>query len=172
VAKWPLRAPNQNWDKNELFQKYRRIFLNGEFQYDVDTDQGVLVYIVGGVDFSEQPKRNMNPVRFRTEHPYKPRTAQFAVGQMTDDADKDGYVMLGGNTAGKSTGGDDLTPTPTDKPTDKPTDIPSTPVPSTSPGGNDDKPTAPAKNPDGDLADTGSDTPTGQNTTSGPAPNP
>ncbi|MEU9011323.1 hypothetical protein AB0D12_16385 [Streptomyces sp. NPDC048479] len=159
VAKWPLRAPNQNWDKNELFQKYRKIFLNGEFQYDVDTAEGVLVYIVGGVDFSKQPKRNMNPVRFRTEHPYKPRTAQFAVGQMTDEADKDGYVMLGGNTAGKSAGGDDPTPTPT--PTDKPTDKPSTPVPSTSPGGNDDKPTPPAKDPDGDLAHTGSDTPIG-----------
>lgn len=167
VAKWPLRAPNQNWDKNELFQKYRQIFLNGEFEYDVETAEGVLVYIVGGVDFSKQPKRNMDTVRFRAEHPYKPRTAQFAVGQMTDDADQDGYVMLGGNTAGKTSSDDDATPTPTptddpgDKPTDKPTDTPSTPAPSTSPGGNDDNPTPPAKDPDGDLADTGSDTPIG-----------
>lgn len=166
VAKWPLRAPHQDWDKNELFQEYRKIFLNGEFEYDVDTDEGVMVYIVGGVDFSKQPKRNMDPVRFRAEHPYKPRTAQFAVGQVTDDADKDGFVMLGGNTAGNVPGDAEdptptPTPTPTDKPTDKPTDTPSTPAPSGTPGGNDDRPTPPARDPEGDLAHTGSDTPIG-----------
>ncbi|MFD9288623.1 hypothetical protein ACFWBV_10005 [Streptomyces sp. NPDC060030] len=165
VSKWPLRAPHQDWDKNELFQEYRKIFLDGEFQYDVDTDEGVMVYIVGGVDFSKQPKRNLDPVRFKAEHPYKPRTAQFAVGQMTDDADQDGNVMLGGNTAGESTGGDEdpaPTPTPTDKPTDEPTDKPTgTPSPSTTPGGKDGKPTPPAQNPDGNLAGTGSDTPVG-----------
>ncbi|MFD6276567.1 hypothetical protein ACFWFI_13495 [Streptomyces sp. NPDC060209] len=165
VTKWPLRAPNQDWDKNELFQEYRNIFLNGEFQYDVDTDEGVMVYIVGGVDFSKQPKRNLDPVRFRAEHPYKPRTAQFAVGQMTDDADKDGNVMLGGNTAGQSTGGDEdptPAPTPTDKPTEKPTDKPTgTPSSSATPGGNDGRHTPPAEDPDGNLAGTGSDTPVG-----------
>ena len=59
VKAWPLRAPNEKWNKDELFQRYRQIFLNGEFTYDVDTAEGVMVYIVGGVDFSKAPKHNI-----------------------------------------------------------------------------------------------------------------
>ncbi|WP_254705808.1 LPXTG cell wall anchor domain-containing protein [Streptomyces vilmorinianum] len=164
VSKWPLRAPNQDWTREGIFNQYVKIFKEGEFTYEWSNGTQTYVYTVGGVDYSKAPKRNLDPVRFRTEHRYKPRTAEFAVGQMTEDADKDGFVMLGGNTSGKSTGGDvpTPTPTPTDEPTDKPTDSPSTPTPSTPPsGGNDGKPTPPAKDPDGDLADTGSDTPVG-----------
>lgn len=164
VSKWPLRAPNQNWDKNELFQRYRKIFLEGEFRYDVDTEEGVLVYIVGGVDFSKQPKKNMDKADFRKEHPYKPRTAQFAVGQLTDDADKDGFVMLGGNTVGNTGQTTDPTPTPTPtpsgEPTHQPTGTPSTSAPATPPAG-DGGTTPPGTGPGGDLAHTGSDTPVG-----------
>ncbi|WP_244258277.1 LPXTG cell wall anchor domain-containing protein [Streptomyces sp. Tu 2975] len=171
VSSWPLRAPNQNWDKNELFKKYRDIFLNGEFQYDVDTDEGVMVYIVGGVDFSKQPKRNISKTEFTTGHSNLPRQTQTSVKTLTDNAkDDDGNVLLlGGNTTSTDTGGGgdepgpDPTPTPTPAEPGGPTDRPTTPGPdpSTPPatggstGGQNDP------DPDGDLADTGSDTPIG-----------
>ncbi|MDI3417302.1 hypothetical protein [Streptomyces luteolus] len=164
VKRWPLRAPNQNWDKDALFKKYRKIFTEGEFRYNVDTAQGVMVYMVGGVDFSKQPKRNISSLRFQVEHRYAPRTAKIAADAMTDDADTDGLVMLGGNTAGKST---DETPptTPTPSPTESskpttpgtppasqtPTEAPSSPAP-----GNDQPSTPPGKDEgEGGLADTG-----------------
>ncbi|MER7625330.1 hypothetical protein [Streptomyces sp. NPDC126503] len=177
VSRWPLRGENKDWTREKTYQAYLKSLREGEQSWEHDAGGGPYSYSVGGVDFSKQPKSNMNPVRFRTEHRYKPRTTRFAVGQMTDDADKDGYVMLGGNTAGKSGGGeeptptptptDKPTPTPTDKPaptatptpTDKPTDAPSTPAPSTPPPGGATTP--PVKGPGGDLADTGSDTPVG-----------
>jgi LPXTG-motif cell wall-anchored protein len=171
VTSWPLRAPNQNWDKNELFKKYRDIFLNGEFQYDVDTDEGVMVYIVGGVDFSKQPKRNISKAEFTAGHSNLPRQTQTSVRTLTDNAkDDDGNVLLlGGNTTSTDTGGGgdepgpDPTPTPTPTEPGEPTDKPTTPGPdpSTPPatGGNTGGQNDP--DPDGDLADTGSDTPVG-----------
>ncbi|MFD9601084.1 LPXTG cell wall anchor domain-containing protein [Streptomyces sp. NPDC059970] len=171
VKAWPLRAPNQNWDKNELFQEYRKIFLNGEFQYDVDTAEGVMVYIVGGVDFSKQPKRDITKTRFTAEHRYLPRQTRTSVKTLTDNAkDNDSnLLLLGGNTTSTDIGGGgdgpgpDPTPTKPGEPTGKPTDKPTTPGPahSTPPatgghsGGQNDP------DPGGGLAHTGSDTPIG-----------
>ncbi|WP_306323774.1 MULTISPECIES: hypothetical protein [unclassified Streptomyces] len=162
VKRWQLRAPHENWDKDALFKKYRKIFTEGEFRYNVDTARGVLVYIVGGVDFSKQPKRNMNGLRFQVEHRYAPRTAKIAVDAMTDDADKDGFVMLGGNTAGESTGTPPPTgPRPTPAPTRSakpapPAEHTPTPAPST-PAPGHDQPSAPSGKHDGNggLANTG-----------------
>ena len=166
VKSWPIAAPNQNWDKNELFQRYRKIFLNGEFTYNVDTAQGVMVYIVGGVDFSKSPKRNITGPRFRAEHRNLPRTKTLSIKAMTDDAEDDGMLYLGGNTADNATGGGGgttPTPTPTDtgKPTPNETGSQSNPAPSPMPtGGAHTHPPA-GQDPDGDLAHTGSDTPIG-----------
>jgi hypothetical protein len=162
VSKWPLRAPNDKWDKNELFQKYRKIYTEGEFQYDVPTTGGTMIYIVGGVDMSKAPKQNITALRFRTEHRYLPRTKDTSVKTMTDDAENDDMLYLGGNTSGKNPDGDPSpTPTPT-KPTDPTSPAPSAPAPDPStPGGDPSKPVPPGKEPDGDLADTGSDTPVG-----------
>ncbi|MEU5535390.1 hypothetical protein [Streptomyces sp. NPDC020362] len=163
VKRWPLRAPNQHWDKDALFRKYREIFTKGEFKYNVDTDQGVMIYIVGGVDFSKQPKRNIPKAVFQTQHHYAPRTAKIAVDAMTDDADNETAVMLGGNSDGKSADG--TTPTPAPTHTGRPTTPASTPpaghepshTPTGSAPGHDQPSTPPGRNDNdgGGLADTG-----------------
>ncbi|MFJ9420185.1 LPXTG cell wall anchor domain-containing protein [Streptomyces sp. NPDC101227] len=166
VKAWPLRAPNKNWDKDVLFRKYRNIFINGEFKYNVNTAQGVQVMIVGGVDFSKAPKRNITRLRFRAQNRYLPRQTDTSVRAVTDDIERDGLLLLGGNSNGKNDGGTDTpNPQPTPSGTGKPdpTDPPSTPDPDpTTPGpGDTGKPTPPAKDPSGDLAETGSETPIG-----------
>ncbi|MET7795555.1 LAETG motif-containing sortase-dependent surface protein [Streptomyces decoyicus] len=68
-----------------------------------------------------------------------------------------------GRAGATDDGTPDPTPTPTDTGKPDPTDTPSTPAPdpSTPGGGDTGKPTPPAKDPNGDLAHTGSDTPIG-----------
>lgn len=168
VKSWPIAAPHQNWDKNELFQRYRKIFLNGELKYNVDTAQGVMVYIVGGVDFSKSPKRNITGLRFRAEHRNLPRTTTHSIKAMADDAEDDSMLYLGGSTAENATGGGgDPTPTPTPTDTGKPTPTPtetgspSSPAPDPTSGSGDHTQPPAGEDPDGDLADTGSDTPIG-----------
>jgi LPXTG-motif cell wall-anchored protein len=174
VKRWPLRAPHQDWKKTDVFDRYVKIFKEGEFKYELTKGEEVWVISVGGVDFSKQPKHNITRRQFRAENPYTPRTKDTAVKAATDDADRDGMLMLGGNSVGKSDDGGD-TPTPTPTPTStgggEPTPTPtgggeptptgnpsSTPAPSHSHTGGGNKPPA---DPDGDLADTGSNTPVG-----------
>lgn len=165
VERWPLRAPHQGWKKTDVFTKYAKIFKEGEFKYELTKGQEVWVVTVGGVDFSKQPKRNITRLQFLAERPYTPRTKNTAIKAATDDADQDGMLMLGGNSAGSSD--DDAgtptptpTPTPTDKPTGKPTTGP-THTPQPDPTGSGDHTQPPATPPTGDdnggggLADTG-----------------
>lgn len=161
VKQWPLRAPNQNWDKNELFKRYRKIYTDGEFTYQIDTDHGVQVYIVGGVDFSKQPKRNISRVRFNVENRTLDTTTRTSMkSDDTSYRDTD-TLYLGGDSSGDTSGGGtDPTPTPTSpKPTHSGTP---TPQPSVShSGGDTPAPTETPRDPGGDLAHTGSDTPIG-----------
>ncbi|WP_231156336.1 hypothetical protein [Streptomyces sp. CNZ748] len=167
VGRWPLRAPHRDWKKTDVFDRYAKIFKEGEFTYELAKGQEVWVVTVGGVDFSKQPKRNVTRQEFRTENPYTPRTKDTAVKAATDDADRDGMLMLGGNSAGRSDDGVD-TPTPAPTPTPTPTggdepapgDTPSAPAPSATQTGGGHKPPA-DPDPDGDLADTGNSTPVG-----------
>ncbi|MFG3344610.1 LAETG motif-containing sortase-dependent surface protein [Streptomyces sp. NPDC048018] len=159
VKRWPLRAPHENWDKDELFKRYRKIFIDGEFTYDVDTDHGVRVYIVGGVDFSKQPKKNISKVRFVTENRTLDTTTTTSM-RSDDTSYRDTDILyIGGDSSG-DTGGGNPTPTPSPKPTTpKPTGEPTvtpTAQPSHTPA-----PTATPGRPGGDLAHTGSDTPIG-----------
>ncbi|MEU0970423.1 hypothetical protein ABZ357_35310 [Streptomyces sp. NPDC005917] len=166
VSRWPLRAPNQNWTREALFQKYRYIYTHGEFQYDVPANGTVQVYLVGGVDLSKQPKHNVSAVRFTAQHRYLPRQTQTSVKTYADSTDVTGQVLLGGNTQADDTGGGQPTPTPTPTHSSKPT-----PSPSHNGGGGTSTPTptagatapgtpAPAE-PGGDLAHTGNETPIG-----------
>jgi hypothetical protein len=166
VKPWPLRTPNQGWKKTDVFNKYVKIFKEGEFKYELTKGQEVWVITVGGVDFSKAPKRNITGTRFRTEHPNLPRTTQISVQAMTDDAENDNLLFLGGNTAGRAGDGKpDPAPTPTPTEPDptptEPGDDPSTPTPDPTQTGGNTKPPANKPDPDGDLADTGSDTPIG-----------
>ncbi|MCX5230702.1 LPXTG cell wall anchor domain-containing protein [Streptomyces sp. NBC_00233] len=125
---------------------------------------------MSGVDFSKQPKSNMNPVRFRTEQRCEPRTVGYAVDTIADDPNKN-YLPFGGNSAGRcETGMPGPTPTPTGtasptatpSPTGngKPTPTPSDPGPTAGQWPGATAPPGP-KDPDGGLADTGSSTPVG-----------
>ncbi|WP_329118725.1 LAETG motif-containing sortase-dependent surface protein [Streptomyces sp. NBC_01353] len=162
VAKWPLRGANKSWTPKQTFDDYVKSFTKGDYSFPCEVNGQNKICVMGGVDFSKAPKRNVSRVEFTTEHRHLPRTTKTSTQAMTDDAESDDTLFLGGNT--KHTGGGDggtdpkPTPTPTDDP--KPTDQPSTPAPSTStPGG--PKPTGGAQDPHGDLADTGSSAPTG-----------
>ncbi|UUU22254.1 hypothetical protein [Streptomyces sp. DSM 40750] len=163
VKRWPLRAPNDKWNKNDLYERYVQIFKNGEFRYNVDTDHGVQIYIVGGVDFSKSPKRNITRVEFSLENPRLDTTTSTSTQTETGYGDTQ-TAFLGGGGSEKNPGKPDPKPTPTptepdpspSKPDDDSSPTPSTPAPAPSDNG---KP--PAKEPDGDLADTGSDTPVG-----------
>ncbi|MYU17406.1 hypothetical protein GTZ78_43660 [Streptomyces sp. SID8361] len=164
VKRWPLRAPNQDWDKQQVFDKYRKIFTEGEFKYELTKGQEVWVITVGGVDFSKAPRRNINRSQFNLEHRGLDKTTKTSTGAETTYQDTE-TAYLGG-TSGKLPDGDDPNPTPTpaptDKPTDKPTDQPTTPAPDPStPGGGDASQPPATKDPDGNLAGTGSNTPVG-----------
>lgn len=169
VKRWPLRAPHKDWTGKQVWERYYKAFTEGTFKYKWSNGEDVYVYTVGGVDFSKQPKSNMNPVRFRAEQRYKPRTVGYAVDTIADDPNKEGYLMFGGNSAGHSESGtpgptptDTGTPTPSPTPTvtGKPTPTPTAPAPTASQSPGATTPPGP-KDPDGDLADTGSSTPVG-----------
>ncbi|MDX3761056.1 hypothetical protein [Streptomyces sp. AK02-04a] len=163
VSRWPLRAPNQNWTREALFNKYRYIYTHGEFEYKIPANGTVQVYLVGGVDLSKQPKHNVSKARFTAQHRYLPRQAQTSVKTLTDNTDMTGRVLLGANTAADDTGTSTPTPTPTPTPTHtgKPT-----PTPTHSAGGGGSTRTPPPatpapSEPGGDLAHTGNDSPIG-----------
>ena len=165
VKAWPLRAPNQNWDKDELFRKYRKIYTEGEFTYDVDTAQGVRVYIVGGVDFSKQPKRNITRTQFNVENrDLDNTTVNSRKSDDTSYRDTD-TLYFGGGKVTDSGGGDTPKPPPTQDPdptpSDDPTDDPGKPDPTPSQDPTPGAPGTTPKPPGGDLADTGSNTPVG-----------
>ncbi|MEU9113269.1 hypothetical protein AB0D04_16170 [Streptomyces sp. NPDC048483] len=171
ITATPLRAPNQDWTRQKVYDAYIESLKKGEETWEHDAGGGRYTFTVGGVDFSKQPKRNMGPVRFRVEHRDLPKQTHTSVKTLTDNAkSNDGnLLLLGGNTAtndgstgGGGGGGDKPTPTPKPTPTDKPTGHPSTPAPDPStPGGGDHSGPPATKDPDGDLAHTGSDTPIG-----------
>ncbi|WP_181764145.1 hypothetical protein [Streptomyces albidus (ex Kaewkla and Franco 2022)] len=174
VSAWPLRAPNQDWTREKPYQAYLDSLKNGEESWEHDAGGGPYTYSVGGVDFSKQPKRNMNKVRFSAEHRHLPKQTRTSVQTLTDNTKdrEQNLLLLGGNTVNTDTGGGgddgggggdepDPTPTPTPTPTDKPTGGPTSPAPDPSSPGGGDKPKPPAKDPHGDLADTGSDIPVG-----------
>ncbi|WP_086804634.1 hypothetical protein [Streptomyces caniscabiei] len=165
VKAWPLRAPHQNWDKDELFRKYRKIYTEGEFTYDVETAQGVQVYIVGGVDFSKQPKRNITRAQFNVENrDLDNTTVNSRKSDDTSYRDTD-TLYFGGGKVTDYGGGDTPKPPPTQDPdptpSDDPGDDPGKPDPTPSQDPTPGAPGTTPKPPGGDLADTGSNTPVG-----------
>ncbi|MFJ9413454.1 hypothetical protein ACIRPT_04735 [Streptomyces sp. NPDC101227] len=161
VKRWPLRGVNKGWDKKTVFDKYVHSFKNGDYKFKRTYGGKVWILSMGGVDFSKAPKRNITRARFNVQHPNLPKSTKTGVQAMTNDLDNDKKLLLGGNSVNKG-GGDGDGPTPTQPPTDDPTEQPTTPAPDPStPGGGDHGRPPAGKNPDGDLADTGSHTPVG-----------
>ncbi|WP_406865115.1 hypothetical protein ABZO31_33565 [Streptomyces sp. HUAS MG47] len=160
VRRWPLRGENKDWKKETVYKKYVKVFKEGEFEWEMEYGGLTYTYIVGGVDFSKAPKRNISQVEFRTQHRSLPHTTKDSVRAQTSARDAE-VSYLGGNGAART---DDGKPTPTPTPTPKPTPTPDPtdsgkPTPAPTPTGGETPPAA--EDPDGDLADTGSDTPIG-----------
>ncbi|MFF5154770.1 hypothetical protein ACFY3N_00615 [Streptomyces sp. NPDC000348] len=171
LDRWPLRAPNEDWDKRTVWEEMRKSFTEGEYTYEWPSGGTVYTFTVGGVDFSKAEKRNITRARFDLQHPQRDETTKTSVRDETAYRDTTTSFM-GGNSAGDL--GSDPGPapdptgpptgqptTPAPDPTDPPTGQPTTPAPdpttSTPAPGNAHRP----QGPDGGLADTGSDTPVG-----------
>lgn len=167
VTRWPLRGENKNWKPKQTFDDYVKSFTKGDYSYPCEMNGQNKTCVMGGVDFSKAPKRNTTRVQFTAEHRHLPRTTKISTGAMTDDAENESLLLLGGSTDTQTgDGGDDDTdpkPTPTPTPTgSKPTGRPSTPAPDpTAPDPGGPKPDGNQPAPDGGLAHTGSDTPVG-----------
>ncbi|WP_371630049.1 hypothetical protein OG892_22010 [Streptomyces sp. NBC_00341] len=165
LKRWPLRGENADWDSRTVWKEMVKSFTEGDFTYEWPLGDGrVYTFFVGGVDFSKAPKRNVTHAEFQLQHRRLPQTTKDSVRAQTSERDAD-VTLLGGSGSAKTDGAKpDPTPSPTDTGKPTPTDAPSTPSPDpTTPGSGDTgKPTQPpAKDPDGDLAHTGSDVPVG-----------
>ncbi|MGG7572876.1 hypothetical protein [Streptomyces sirii] len=159
VKRWPLRGKNADWDKMTVWREMKKSYTEGDFTYEIPVGGKVWVYTVGGVDFQKQPQRPISKARFRVEKPNLPSVTKGARNEAIGYQDS-GTTLMGGGTG--EAGGGTPTPNPTPTPTDKPTAQPTTPAPDPStstPGGG--TPTQGPKDPDGDLADTGSSAPVG-----------
>lgn len=163
VKRWPLRDENKNWDKKTVYDKYVHSFKNGDYKFERLYDGKVWILSMGGVDFSKAPKRNISSTEFQTRHRGLDKTTKTSVqAEVAHQGSETAY--LGGSTSEQPTSPEEPRPSPTPSPTGPgdptPTGSPSTPAPDPStPGG--DPTTPPAKDPDGDLADTGSSSPLG-----------
>ncbi len=103
VSRWPIRGAK--WDKNETWQRYLKSFKEGDYSFEREYGGRVYVFTVGGVDFSQSPKKNITKPEFTTAHRYLPRTTQTSVKAMTDDAETKNTLYLGGNTDAKASSG-------------------------------------------------------------------
>ncbi|MFI8520495.1 LPXTG cell wall anchor domain-containing protein [Streptomyces sp. NPDC085481] len=160
VSRWPIRG--EKWDSFEVWKKYRKSFMEGDYTYEFEDGGLVYTMTVGGVDFSKAPKKNISRTQFTAEKPNLTDVTKGSRAEVLGYKDS-GTTLLGGDTAVRKSGPKPTPthPAPSPSPT-KPGD-PSTPPPSGTPGPN--KPgehgSSGGTGPGGDLADTGSDTPVG-----------
>ncbi|WP_433830871.1 hypothetical protein ACQP2E_12005 [Actinoplanes sp. CA-015351] len=101
VAKWPIRG--EKWDFNETWQRYLKSYKEGDYEFEWEAGGKVYIYTMGGVDFSKAPKKNVTKQVFTAKHQYLPRSTETSVKAMTDDAESDEILLLGGNTDAKPT---------------------------------------------------------------------
>ncbi|WP_406115067.1 LPXTG cell wall anchor domain-containing protein [Streptomyces sp. NBC_01014] len=128
VHRWPVRGKNASWTPRKTWDEYVKSFTKGDYSYPCEMAGQQKICVMGGVDFSKSPKRNISDVEFKAQHPHLQRSTQTSVQAMTDDADNDHELLLGGNTDGKLPSGGGQSPTPTPTPTGKPTGQPSAPA--------------------------------------------
>ncbi|MFK0045990.1 hypothetical protein ACIQU4_18095 [Streptomyces sp. NPDC090741] len=169
VSAWPIRAPHEDWTREKVWDAYMQSIKEGIEWFELEYGGKLYKQGVGGVDFSKQPKQNIPKAQFDTQNRDLDNTTVNS-GKSDDASYRDlDTLYLGGGPATDGSGedpggedpGDDPTPTPTPSGTGKPTNPPTTPAPDpTNPGGGDNTPPTP-EDPDGDLADTGSNTPVG-----------
>ncbi|MFJ9842026.1 hypothetical protein ACIRYZ_16415 [Kitasatospora sp. NPDC101155] len=165
VSQWPLRGGNKSWTPRQTWEEYVKSFTRGDYSFPCG-DNGQIC-VVGGVDFSQSPKQDIGASEFAAKHQDLPRSAQTSVKAMTDKADTDDLLLLGGGGPVDNGPSPTPTPTPTDTPTSTPTGTP-TGAPT---GGPTDTPSAtPTGTPTGTPTTTPS-TPAGGGSAS-PSPSP
>ncbi|MDJ0346988.1 hypothetical protein QMK19_37480 [Streptomyces sp. H10-C2] len=125
VTDWPLRGKNTSWIPEQTYKEYVKSFTQGDYSYPCEKAGQNATCVMGGVDFSKAPKKNISQAQFAAEHKYLSRTTDISVKTMTDDAENKDLLALGGNTTSHNGGGGGPTPTPTPTPTH--TSPPSTP---------------------------------------------
>ncbi|MFH8885278.1 hypothetical protein [Streptomyces californicus] len=168
VSAWPLRDPHQDWTREQVWNRYMDSVKKGIEWFELKYGGKVYNQGVGGVDFSKQPKRNIPKAQFVAQN--RDLDATTVNSRKSDDTsyrDLDTLYLGAGPADGGSDEdpGGEPSPRPTPAPSDtgKPSDPPSSPAPDPT-GSGDDGATPPPGNrpdPDGGLADTGSDTPVG-----------
>ncbi|MFJ6461117.1 hypothetical protein ACIQM0_08660 [Streptomyces sp. NPDC091387] len=168
ASAWPLRAPNENWTREGVHKRYMDSLKEGIEWFELEYGGEVHNLGVGGVDFSKQPKKNISRTRFNVEHRTLDTTTKTSLQSDDVSYQETDTLYLGG---GKPTEGDGGSPEPTPTPTPtstKPGPDPSTPgdhpspsAPAPTHAGGNTQPPANRPDPDGGLADTGSDTPVG-----------
>lgn len=162
VKRWPLRGKNADWDKMTVWKEMKRSYSEGDFTYEIPVGGEVWVYTVGGVDLTKQPQEKVSKARFQAEKPNLPAVVQGARNEALD-YQTTGTTVMGGDNSGRPGGGGPAptptpTPTPTGEPTDRPTATPTpthTPAPSPSGNGAPSTPPTAGGDPDGHMADTG-----------------
>ncbi|MFE2373597.1 LPXTG cell wall anchor domain-containing protein [Streptomyces sp. NPDC059398] len=161
VKRWPLRSPNASWTPKKTYDDYVTSFTKGDYSYPCEFAGQQKTCVMGGVDFSKAPRKNVSPVQFKTEHRYLPRSAKISAQALSDSAENDRLLLLGGDGLTRTGGGGGSTPTPTPTHSGPPTGEPSSPashapVPPSAPPNGHQNPSAPAGRGDsGGLADTG-----------------
>ncbi|MEU8696962.1 hypothetical protein AB0C61_04625 [Streptomyces sp. NPDC048680] len=168
ASAWPLRAPNENWTREGVHKRYMDSLKEGIEWFELEYGGQVHNLGVGGVDFSKQPKKNISRTRFNVEHRTLDTTTKTSLQSDDVSYQETDTLYLGG---GKQTEGDGGNPEPTPTPTPTPTkpgpdpstpgDHPSPSAPAPTHAGGNTQPPANRPDPDGGLADTGSDTPVG-----------
>lgn len=160
VKRWPLRSPNTSWTPRKTYDDYVKSFTKGDYSYPCEYAGQQKTCVMGGVDFSKAPKQNVSNVQFRTQHRYLPRSAKISAQALSDSAENDRLLLLGGDGGTRSGGGGGSTPGPTPTHSAPPTGTPSSPAshapspPTTPPNGHRPPSTPPSKG-GGGLADTG-----------------
>ncbi|MGW5425707.1 hypothetical protein ACWET9_00595 [Streptomyces sp. NPDC004059] len=165
VSRWPLRAPNAKWTPKKTWDEYMVSFTKGDYSYPCQFGGQQKMCVMGGVDFSKAPRRNVTRVEFQVEHPHLKKTTRIATQAQAESADNPKLALLGGGSESTGTGGgDNPTPTPapthTGTPTHQPTTSPTghSPAPGHStPAGGHTPPASPPTDEDqgGGLASTG-----------------
>jgi hypothetical protein len=75
VSRWPARTA---WSFQDVYKSYLKSFNEGDYTYKRDVEDGgqtiTVTFTMGGVDFSQSPRKPVSATTFKKEHPTLPVT--------------------------------------------------------------------------------------------------
>lgn len=99
ASAWPARVP---WSPQGVFARYLKSYRDGEFRVEHRTRQGnytvTIVYVYGGVDLTNIPRKLISAAQFAREHPRLDSTVHEAA-QSPILGDGDALTWFGGTSA-------------------------------------------------------------------------